>query len=280
MCKAIGRLRLIIKAFIINSLDIDEKSRRYILSDSKVLAKVMGKPITEDDVTRMISGMGQRGASYQNPQGHETILGQLVNQQLILLDAIKTGLDKSDEYQAELKRVKEEILTSYAISTLMKDINISDEDIKSFYKKNTDRFQSQALVNASHILFDEEEMGNDIMKELDAGDITFEEGAEKYSKCPSNGSGGSLGDFSRGKMVQEFEDVCFNMTEGEVKGPIKTPFGWHIIKLNKILEPTSQSFDDVKEDLKRQLMGEKQNAAYSGKVNVLRAEYPVEILSK
>lgn len=85
-------------------------------------------------------------------------------------------------------------------------------------------------VHARHILVDTEEEIQAIQKRLDNG-ITFEYLAQKYSKCPSSANGGDLGFFKRGQMVKEFEDAAFSMQPGEISQPVKTQFGWHLIKV-------------------------------------------------
>lgn len=91
-------------------------------------------------------------------------------------------------------------------------------------------------VNASHILVKTEEECLSILKEVADNKISFENAAKKYSLCPSKKDGGSLGSFGKGMMVVEFEDACFSEKNnaGDILGPIKTKFGFHLIKVNKI----------------------------------------------
>lgn len=84
-------------------------------------------------------------------------------------------------------------------------------------------------VTASHILVEQEFEAQDLVKKLDEG-VSFEELAKNHSNCPSGKSGGSLGEFGKGMMVPEFETAAFALKEGEVSGPIKTQFGYHLIK--------------------------------------------------
>jgi peptidyl-prolyl cis-trans isomerase C len=86
-------------------------------------------------------------------------------------------------------------------------------------------------VNCSHILVKTEKEAKDLMARIAAGE-KFEEVAKKYSKCPSGKSGGSLGWFGKGQMVPEFEKAAFEGEKGKVIGPVKTQFGYHIIKVN------------------------------------------------
>lgn len=86
-------------------------------------------------------------------------------------------------------------------------------------------------VSAKHILVAEESEAKNILEEIKANKISFEDAAKKYSKCPSGREGGDLGFFGRGMMVKEFEDAAFSMEKGQVSDPIKTQFGWHLIKV-------------------------------------------------
>jgi peptidyl-prolyl cis-trans isomerase C len=85
-------------------------------------------------------------------------------------------------------------------------------------------------VRASHILVQTEKLANKIFSKINSGK-DFGQLAKKYSECPSGNKGGDLGYFTRGKMVKEFEDAAFNMQKGQVSQPIRTQFGFHLIKV-------------------------------------------------
>ena len=85
-------------------------------------------------------------------------------------------------------------------------------------------------VKARHILVDNEEHAKQIKLELERSDKTFSELAEQKSEDPSSEKGGDLGFFGKGEMVQPFEETVFDMDTGEVSDPVKTEFGWHLIK--------------------------------------------------
>lgn len=86
-------------------------------------------------------------------------------------------------------------------------------------------------VNASHILVGDETVARDIYNDIKNG-ASFEEKAMLKSKCPSGKKGGRLGWFKRGQMVREFENACFKAKKGDILEPVKTQFGFHIIKIN------------------------------------------------
>ena len=84
-------------------------------------------------------------------------------------------------------------------------------------------------ICASHILVENEHEAQDLLKKLKEGK-SFEDLAKQFSKCPSGEEGGSLGSFGKGQMVKEFETAAFNLKVGEVSGPVRTQFGYHLIK--------------------------------------------------
>lgn len=88
-------------------------------------------------------------------------------------------------------------------------------------------------VKASHILVKTEAEAKEIMQKIKAGD-DFAKLAKLYSQCPSGNAGGDLGYFGKGQMVKPFEEACFKANAGDVLGPVKTQFGWHIIKVTDI----------------------------------------------
>jgi peptidyl-prolyl cis-trans isomerase C len=88
-----------------------------------------------------------------------------------------------------------------------------------------------ATASARHILVDSEAKCNELKEQINAGTITFEQAAKENSSCPSSEEGGSLGTFSQGQMVPEFDKVVFNDEVGVVHGPVKTQFGYHLLEI-------------------------------------------------
>ena len=86
-----------------------------------------------------------------------------------------------------------------------------------------------STVTCKHILVDQEFQVQDLLKKLEDG-VSFEELAKDYSNCPSGQQGGDLGSFGKGMMVKDFEDVAFALKVGEISAPVKTQFGYHLIK--------------------------------------------------
>ena len=90
---------------------------------------------------------------------------------------------------------------------------------------------NRTYVRASHILVNSEDQALRLKKEIEDGEITFEDAAQKYSTCPSGKNGGDLGYFGRNQMVKSFEDAAFSLPIGSISSPVKTQFGYHLIKV-------------------------------------------------
>ena len=243
----------------------------------KILATVGGMPITEADVNEFLMGLGQRGQSYNNPEGRKIILEQLIGNKLLLLDARRNLLEAEPEFKAQLAKVKDQMLASYAGERAISSVTVSDKDARDYYDANVDKFVSEESVNASHILVDTEESALEILAKINAGEISFEDAAAQYSSCPSKANGGNLGDFGRGQMVAEFDTAVFEMAEGEITAaPVKTQFGYHLIKLNAKKAPEAMPYDEIADEIKQALLMEKKRAAYESKINQLKILYPVD----
>ena len=246
------------------------------MENNNVLAVVGGKQITNADVDAMIASMGQQGQAYMSPQGRAMILEELIAQRLLLLDATRNLYEREPAFKEQLARVKEELLVNYAVGKVVAGVRVTDDEAKAYFEEHSEQFMSQESVSASHILVDSEDKASELMAKINAGEISFEDAARENSSCPSGAQGGSLGEFGRGQMVSEFDSACFEMEVGELRGPVQTQFGYHLIRLDgkKAAEPLH--FGDVRETITRQLTMEKQQAAYRSKINQLKILYPVE----
>jgi len=243
---------------------------------SKILATVGGMPITEEDVDSFLSGLGQRGQSYNNPEGRKVVLEQLIGNKLLLLDAKRNLIEAEPAFKAQLARLKDNLLAGYAAEKVISAVTVSDKDARDFYDANPDKFLSEETVNASHILVETEEQARELIARLQDG-ASFEELAAEHSSCPSKANGGNLGDFGKGQMVPEFDKAVFEMEVGAISAePVATQFGYHIIKLNSKSEASVMAFEEIAEEIKRALLAEKQQKAYESKINQLKILYPVD----
>ena len=243
---------------------------------SKILASVAGNAIYDYEVEEMIAAYAQRGQNFDNPQGREAVLEQLINKKLLLADAQKNLMEHNAEFKKELAKVKEEMLANFCLQKAIESVKVTEDEVKAYFEENKAQFKKPESVSASHILVDNEEKANEILAKINAGEVSFEDAARNESSCPSSQSGGALGEFTRGQMVPEFDEAVFSMAVGEVKGPVKTQFGFHIIKLTAKNEATEMEFDTIKAQLEGMVLNEKRKKAYESKINQLKILYPVD----
>ncbi len=243
----------------------------------KILASVGGLNVTEADVAALMQSLGPRGERYASPEGQRALVEELVAQKLFLLDARKNLLEAQPEFRARLQQVKDQLLTEYAIKKVIERADVKEEEVRAFYDENLDKFTQGEQINASHILVETEEEALRIAEEI-AGGKTFEEAAKAYSSCPSKDAGGNLGEFGRGQMVPEFEEAAFALEVGTVSAPVKTQFGYHLIRVNAKTEAKPISYNEARQSIYERLTAEKQQAAYRSRVAQLKIAYPVDMM--
>ena len=244
----------------------------------KILARVGTLTVTEAEVDEFLAGLGQRGAAYNNPEGRKIILEQLIGNKLLLLDARRNLFEGEADFRAELAKLKDNLLISYAGNKVIAGVRITDKEVEDYYEANKERFVGEATVNASHILVDSEELALELLGKINAGEISFEDCARENSTCPSKENGGNLGDFGQGQMVPEFDQAVFAMEVGTVSAaPVKTQFGYHLIKLNSKSDATVAPLEEIKPQLTDMLLNEKRRSAYESKINQLKIMYPVDL---
>ena len=245
--------------------------------DNRILAKVGTLTVMESEVNEMVAAFAARGQNLDNPQGRAMILEQLISNKLFLLDAQKNMYEYNAEFKAQMQKIKEDMLINFATAKALEGVKEATEDeTKAFYEANKERFTAGETVNASHILVDSEERATALLEEIKSGKISFEDCARANSSCPSKDNGGNLGEFTRGQMVPEFDDTVFAMYVGEISGPVKTQFGYHLIKLVAKNESRIYSYDEIKEQLKEMATKEKQQNAFKSKINQLKIIFPVD----
>jgi len=155
-----------------------------------------------------------------------------------------------------------------AVQTKVNDsVKVSEEDAKAYFENpdNKDQFEVAESVDARHVLVKtkaEAEKVRDLLK-ADSSDANWKKVAKEYSTDPgSKNSGGDLGNFPKGRMVEEFEKVAFGLEPGEISDPVKTQFGYHVIEVTKKTPGSTKTFEEAREGIEQQLKFEKQATAW------------------
>lgn len=245
--------------------------------ENKVLATVNGSEITEKDMQRSLIRFPQETQEYyKSEEGKKQFLDQMINFELIYNHALDSNMKNDPEYIEQLQLIEKELLIQIGVKNIMADVDITEEEIQKYYEDNSQMFKSAETVSAKHILVDTLEQMEEIKAEI-ANGITFEEAAQKYSKCPSAGQGGSLGSFTRGRMVPEFEKAAFELKVGEISEPVKTQFGYHLIQVDERNSEGLKSLEESRHMIVKNLLQQKQNEKYIKSITELRTKYDVEV---
>lgn len=244
------------------------------MEKNKVLAIVAGEEITNADLDGFLKNvpMEQRGYA-SNPQYRDSFLDRLIIYRAYAKMAEEQKMDETEEFKKIMENARKEFLAQFAINQVLKDITVSEEEIEQFYGANAQHFINGETVNAKHILVKEEQECIKIFAKIAKNEISFEDAAKEYSTCPSGERGGDLGEFGKGQMVKEFEDAAFSGEVGQVLGPVKTQFGYHLIKVEERKEASIVPLDEVHEKIEKMLMQQKQNQVYTEKAAELKEKY-------
>jgi len=219
---------------------------------NKVVARVDGTPITESQLDLARDELGSDLAQLPEASQRELILQYVVELTLLADAARKGGLDQSDQYK-RLSRYYE--LRALRDVFFQKEIreNVTDEAAQKLYDERIGSTEPEPEIRARHILVKTEEEAKAIIQKLADGE-DFAELAKAESTGPSSANGGDLGFFSKEQMVAPFAEAAFALKKGEISQPVKTRFGWHVIKLEDTRDREPPKFAEVKDRLKGALV--------------------------
>ena len=240
----------------------------------EVLATVAGREITQEEFDAFLASVPKEQQAYiNNPKFREHCLDQLTSLHMFAQMGEDLKLDETEDFKKAYENAKRDILAQMAMRETLKDVTVTEEEVKTFYEQNKGQFMRGETVQAKHILTDSEETCNNILKSIVNGEKSFEDAAKEFSTCPSKERGGDLGEFGKGQMVKEFEDAAFAAEIGHVVGPVKTQFGYHLIKVEKKNDASVVEFEQIKENLRMNLLQQKQSVAYNQKVEEMKKKY-------
>ena len=164
--------------------------------ENKVLATVADEEITQAEFDAFLENVPREQQPYlSNPEMRSRYLDQLIALHLFAKDGEDQKLDATPEFQKILANARRDILAQMAMAEALKDVAVSEEEIKNFYEQNKQQYTKGGKVRAKHILTDSEEKCLAIRDEIQSGEKAFEMAAQEYSTCPSGQKCGDLGEF-------------------------------------------------------------------------------------
>ncbi len=255
-----------------------------LMDPNRVVLTIGDIKLTAADYERLVAALPQQYQAYAKGPGKRAFAENLVQMKLLSNEAVKQNLDKSPEVQDELKFQRDDLLARAMFTHYQETAKVDDAAVQQYYASHQGEFES---VKASHILVrvkgapmpapagkpeltDEQALAKaqDIRKRLLAGEDFAKLAKEESDDTGSGLNGGSLGEFHRGQMVPPFEQAAFALKPGEISEPVKTPFGYHIIKVET---HTTRPLAEVKPEIEKKLRPEiarKQLEALRAQTNV------------
>jgi foldase protein PrsA len=210
-----------------------------------------------------------------------TITTKEVNEELDQLkesyggeDAFNQVLESNNTTLAALKDDITDYLTLRKI--LEKEIDISDEELQTYFEENKDSLGEAEQVKASHILVEDENKAKELKAKLDAGEDFAALAKEHSTDESTKEAGGELGFFEKGTMVAEFDEVAFTLAVNQISNPVKSEYGYHIIKVEDKKEAKEATFEDSKGKIKETLLEQKMETEYQSWLEKKKKEYDIE----
>jgi peptidyl-prolyl cis-trans isomerase C len=210
-----------------------------------VLAKVDGNTITESDLDVAVEDLAGSLQSMTDEQKREYVLGYLIDLKLLAKAAENDALADSDEFKRKLAYLRDKALME-AHLTAAGAKAATEEAARKLYDETIKGLKPEVEVRARHILTETEEEAKAAYEKIKAG-ADFATVAKETSKDPGSAeSGGDLGFFGKDQMVPAFADAAFKLEPGQVSEPVKSDFGWHVIKAEERREKPVPTYEQVK----------------------------------
>jgi peptidyl-prolyl cis-trans isomerase C len=214
-------------------------------AEPKVVAKVDGAPITEEDVADAMADIGPGLPQKLDAAARQKyVLDYLIDLKLAAKKSQADKLDQTPEFARRLAYYRDKLAMEELLGSVAKAATTEEAERKA-YDEAAKAEPPQQEVHARHILLPTEDEAKKALARVKAGE-DFAKVATELSKDPS-GDGGDLGWFTKDRMVPEFSDAAFKLKEGEISEPVKTQFGWHIIKIEGVRTKTFPPFEQLKD---------------------------------
>jgi len=239
-----------------------------------VIARVNGVDITQGDLALAEEDMGADMQATSPEAKRENLLSYLADIIMVTQAADKKNLGDDPDFKRRLAFLRNKLLMGYELQREAKTA-LTDEALHQTYDEAVRSMAGQEEVHARHILVEDENEAKSLLEQLKSG-ADFAALAKEKSKDPGAAEGGDLGYFTKDQMVPEFADVAFKMYPGQLSNPVKTQFGWHVIKVEDRRTKQPPEFDKVKDQIEAYLA----RKAQTDFITKLRQSAKVERLDK
>jgi peptidyl-prolyl cis-trans isomerase C len=237
----------------------------------QVVAKVDGVEIHQSDIALAEEELGASLPQDATPEARRNyLITHLVDMILLSRAAEEQGLSGSDDFKRRFAAMRTKLLAGLMLRQIAQK-SVNEEAMHKVYDDAIKQMGDEQEVRARHILVETEDQAKAIQADLKKG-ADFAELAKQKSKDPAAADGGDLGYFTKDQMVPEFADVAFKLDKGQISDPVKTAFGWHIIKVEDKRKKPVPTYDQVKDQLATVVVQQSQ----ADLVNKLRNQAKIE----
>lgn len=246
-------------------------------AQAKVLAKVNGVEITDEDLKIAMEDLGPGVPHQLQGKARESyVLDFLIDEQLVVQKAQADKLAETPDFAKKMAYLRDKALMETLLGNVAKEA-ATDAAIKATYDEAAKNQKPETEYHAHHILVPTEEEAKKALARVKGGE-DFAKVAGEVSKDPGS-KGGDLGWFTKDRMVPEFGDAASKLKPGELSEPVKTQFGWHIIKLDETRPKTFPPLDQIKDQVARYVVQKAQSdlvMKLRDGAKIERTEPPVE----
>jgi len=214
-----------------------------------VLAKVNGQEIRQSDVTIAEEELGPSLAQMDPATKKDNVLSFLIDMKIVAKAAEDKKIADREDFKSKLAFARNRLLMDSLLAVEGKDA-MTDANMKKVYDDAAKQITGEQEVHARHILVESEDEAKKVIEDLKKG-ADFAELAKKTSKDPGAADGGDLGFFTKDQMVPEFSAVAFALEPGKISDPVKSQFGWHVIKVEEKRNRKAPEFDQVKPQIEQ-----------------------------
>jgi peptidyl-prolyl cis-trans isomerase C len=239
--------------------------------DDPIVAKVNGTEVRQSDLTAAEEDIGQN-LPPMAPDAKRDYLITYVTDMLIIAKAAEAKkIGDSADFKRKLDIARNKLLMEGLLTAEAKTA-VTDDTMKKVYAEATKQMGEEKEVHARHILVEKEDEAKAVLADLKKGSDFVALAKEKSKDPGSKESGGDLGYFTKDQMVPEFAEVAFKLDKGQLSDPVKTQFGWHVLKVEDKRNRPIPEFDKVKDQIETYVV----RKAQADLVTKLRGEAKVE----
>ena len=238
----------------------------------ETVATVNGKPIKLSDIALADEEMGAALSRLPEEKKFQYLLSMLIDRTIVAEAARSKKMQDDPMVKRREAYFNEKALRDVYWVDLMRD-KVGEKQVKAYYDENIAKAEPEMEAHAAHILVSSKEEADKIEAAIKGGK-SFEDEAKAMSKDSSAANGGDLGWFKKGDMVPEFANAVFAMKPGQISAPVKTQFGWHVIKLIAMRKAAKPTYDEAHDDIMRLLVRKEGNEVMED----LRKSAKVEIV--